>query len=180
MTNEIRYTKNICNLVSGGAGFLGSHLIDSLIKQKEKVICLDNYLSGQISNIEKWIGHPNFEIIKHDVTEPIELDKKIDSRETYFKNLAKQLLLLEDLYVKIDRAWKSIESASNQTQRKRSVTRFKKYESELAPIFKKCCLKLKVFEDFLTQIGPELKAITRNVNNLALLLKRRPKNLKTK
>ena len=96
------------------------------------------------------------------------LDKKIDSRETYFKNLAKQLLLLEGLYTKIDRAWKSIESASNQTQRKRSVTRFKKYESELAPIFKKCCLKLKVFEDFLTQIGPELKAITRNVNNLAL------------
>tara|TARA_B100001248_G_scaffold257279_1_gene239522 strand:+ start:435 stop:2471 length:2037 start_codon:yes stop_codon:yes gene_type:complete len=96
------------------------------------------------------------------------LDKKIDSRETYFKNLAKQLLLLESLYTKIDRAWKSIESASNQTQRKRSVTRFQKYESELAPIFKKCCLKLKVFEDFLTQVGPELKAITRNVNNLAL------------
>ena len=78
MNNEKKYTKNINNLVSGGAGFLGSHLIDTLIKQNEKVICLDNYLSGQISNIEKWINHPNFEIIKHDVTEPIELDKKIN------------------------------------------------------------------------------------------------------
>ena len=78
MNNEIKYSKNIINLVSGGAGFLGSHLIDVLIKKNEKVICLDNYLSGQISNIEKWLNHPNFEIIKHDVIEPIELDRKID------------------------------------------------------------------------------------------------------
>ncbi len=78
MNNEIKYPKNIINLVSGGAGFLGSHLIDVLIKKNEKVICLDNYLSGQISNIEKWLNHPNFEIIKHDVIEPIELDRKID------------------------------------------------------------------------------------------------------
>ena len=96
------------------------------------------------------------------------LDKKIDSRETYFKNLAKQLVILEDLQEKIDRSWKSIENAKNQTLMKRSQTRFKKYESELAPIFKKCCLKLKVFEDFLQQIGPELKSISRNVNNLEL------------
>ena len=77
MNNEIKYPKNIINLVSGGAGFLGSHLIDILIKRNEKVISLDNYLSGQISNIEKWLNHPNFEIIKHDVTEPINLDRKI-------------------------------------------------------------------------------------------------------
>ena len=99
------------------------------------------------------------------------LDKKIDSRETYFKNLAKQLIALEELYKKIDKSWKSIESASNDTQRKRATTRFKKHESELAPIFKKCCLKLKIFEDFLQQVGPELKAITRNVNNLELAKK---------
>jgi RNA polymerase primary sigma factor len=99
------------------------------------------------------------------------LDKKIDSRETYFKNLAKQLIALEELYKKIDKSWKSIESASNDTQRKRATTRFKKHESELAPIFKKCCLKLKIFEDFLQQVGPQLKAITRNVNNLELAKK---------
>ena len=99
------------------------------------------------------------------------LDKKIDSRETYFKNLAKQLVALEELYKKIDKSWKSIEASSNDTQRKRATTRFKKYESELGPIFKKCCLKLKIFEDFLQQVGPELKAITRNVNNLELAKK---------
>ena len=96
------------------------------------------------------------------------LDKKIDSREAYFRSLNKQVIALEDLNQKIKKAWISIESASNATQRKRSTTRFLKYESELAPIFKKCCLKLKVFEDFLNQTNPELKAIARNLHNLEL------------
>ena len=62
------------NLVSGGAGFLGSHLIDKLMENNEKVICLDNYFTGEKSNVEKWINHPNFEIIRHDVTESIQLE----------------------------------------------------------------------------------------------------------
>ncbi len=62
------------NLVSGGAGFLGSHLIDRLMKNNEKVICLDNYFTGEKLNLKKWINHPNFEIIRHDVTEPIQLE----------------------------------------------------------------------------------------------------------
>ena len=78
MNNEIKYSKNINNLVSGGAGFLGSHLIDALMKKNEKVICIDNYITGQISNIEKWENHPNFKKIKHDVTEPLELKTRID------------------------------------------------------------------------------------------------------
>ena len=53
-------------------------------------------------------------------------------------------------------------------KRKRSLTRFKNHEGELAPIFKKCCLKLKVFEDFLQEINPDLKAIARNLHNLEL------------
>ncbi len=96
------------------------------------------------------------------------LDKKIDSREAYFRSLNKQVIALEDLNQKIIKAWTSIENASDATQRKRSTTRFLKYESELAPIFKKCCLKLKVFEDFLSQTNPELKAISRNLHNLEL------------
>ena len=96
------------------------------------------------------------------------LDKKIDSREAYFRSLNKQVIALEDLNQKIKKAWISIENASDATQRKRSTTRFLKYESELAPIFKKCCLKLKVFEDFLNQTNPELKAIARNLHNLEL------------
>ena len=62
------------NLVTGGAGFLGSHLIDILMEKGEEVICLDNYFTGNKENIYKWIGHPNFELIRHDVTEPIILE----------------------------------------------------------------------------------------------------------
>ena len=96
------------------------------------------------------------------------LDKKIDSREAYFRSLNKQVIALEELDAKIKKAWISFEAAKNETQRKRSLTRFKNHEGELAPIFKKCCLKLKVFEDFLQQVNPDLKAIARNLHNLEL------------
>ena len=62
------------HLVTGGAGFLGSHLVDRLMQANEEVICLDNYFTGRKLNIQKWIGHPNFELIRHDVTEPIKLE----------------------------------------------------------------------------------------------------------
>ena len=62
------------NLVTGGAGFLGSHLIDNLIKKNEKVICLDNYYTGTSKNIEKWLNHPNFKLIEHDITDPIQIE----------------------------------------------------------------------------------------------------------
>ena len=69
--NKINKTRN---LVTGGAGFLGSHLIDKLMYLNEKVICLDNFFTGDKSNISQWINHPNFEVIRHDVTEPIQLE----------------------------------------------------------------------------------------------------------
>ncbi|MEK9631784.1 MAG: UDP-glucuronic acid decarboxylase family protein, partial [Synechococcus sp.] len=62
------------HLVTGGAGFLGSHLIDRLMEDGDEVICLDNYFTGRKSNIARWIGHPRFELIRHDVTEPIKLE----------------------------------------------------------------------------------------------------------
>ena len=62
------------NLVTGGAGFVGSHLIDRLMERGEEVICLDNYSTGRKSNIKQWIGHHNFELIRHDVTEPIRVE----------------------------------------------------------------------------------------------------------
>jgi UDP-glucuronate decarboxylase len=61
-------------LVTGGAGFLGSHLIDRLMEQGHEVICLDNYFTGAKRNILKWIGHPYFEMIRHDITEPIRIE----------------------------------------------------------------------------------------------------------
>ena len=64
----------IRNLVTGGAGFLGSHLVDRLMKSGEEVICLDNFFTGRRNNIAPWIGNHSFELIRHDVTEPIMLE----------------------------------------------------------------------------------------------------------
>jgi UDP-glucuronate decarboxylase len=62
------------NLITGGAGFLGSHLVDRLKQAGGEVICLDNYFTGRKENIRQWIGHPRFELIRHDVTDPILLE----------------------------------------------------------------------------------------------------------
>ena len=64
----------LINLVTGGAGFVGSHLTDRLMQAGEEVICLDNYFTGRKTNISKWIGNPRFELIRHDVTDPIQLE----------------------------------------------------------------------------------------------------------
>ena len=61
-------------LVTGGAGFVGSHLIDRLMKADHEVICLDNFYTGTKKNIQQWMNHPNFELIRHDITEPIRLE----------------------------------------------------------------------------------------------------------
>ena len=61
-------------LVTGGAGFIGSHLIDRLMAQGHEVICLDNFYTGHKRNILPWLGNPNFELIRHDITEPIRLE----------------------------------------------------------------------------------------------------------
>jgi UDP-glucuronate decarboxylase len=61
-------------LVTGGAGFIGSHLIDRLMEQGQEVICLDNFYTGARRNIIKWLGNPYFELIRHDITEPIRLE----------------------------------------------------------------------------------------------------------
>ena len=61
-------------LVTGGAGFIGSHLIDRLMEDGHEVLCLDNFYTGHKRNILKWLNHPNFELIRHDVTDPIRLE----------------------------------------------------------------------------------------------------------
>ena len=61
-------------LVTGGAGFLGSHLCERLLAQGHYVICLDNYFTGQKRNIVHLLGHTSFEVIRHDLVNPIFLE----------------------------------------------------------------------------------------------------------
>jgi UDP-glucuronate decarboxylase len=61
-------------LVTGGAGFLGSHLCERLLRDGHDVMCLDNFFSGKRSNIQHLQGHPGFEFIRHDIVEPILLE----------------------------------------------------------------------------------------------------------
>jgi len=56
--------------VTGGAGFLGSHLIDSLLDKEEDVICIDNFFSGNKDNIRHLSSHPYFELVRHDIIHP--------------------------------------------------------------------------------------------------------------
>eukprot|EP00005_Dracoamoeba_jomungandri_P006983 CAMPEP_0174271960 /NCGR_PEP_ID=MMETSP0439-20130205/49584_1 /TAXON_ID=0 /ORGANISM="Stereomyxa ramosa, Strain Chinc5" /LENGTH=305 /DNA_ID=CAMNT_0015362257 /DNA_START=274 /DNA_END=1191 /DNA_ORIENTATION=- len=58
-------------MVTGGAGFVGSHLVDRLMLMGHQVLVIDNYFTGKKWNIQQWIGHPNFEVIRHDVVDHI-------------------------------------------------------------------------------------------------------------
>jgi UDP-glucuronate decarboxylase len=59
------------SLISGGAGFLGSHLCDALIKKDHEVLCIDNFFTGNKDNVSHLINHPKFELMRHDVTFPL-------------------------------------------------------------------------------------------------------------
>ena len=61
-------------LVTGGAGFLGSHLCDRLINDGHEVICVDNFFTGDKQNVQHLIGHPRFELMRHDVTFPLYIE----------------------------------------------------------------------------------------------------------
>jgi len=64
-------------LVTGGAGFVGSHLVDRLMLLGHDVTVVDNFFTGSKTTVSHWIGHPNFELVRHDVVEPfmIECDR---------------------------------------------------------------------------------------------------------
>jgi len=61
-------------LVTGGAGFIGSHLCELLVKANHEVICLDNYFTGSKKNVYPLLGRPGFEVIRHDIINPIDLE----------------------------------------------------------------------------------------------------------
>ena len=66
-------------LVAGGAGFIGSHLCEELLKKNYRVICVDNLLTGSKKNIADLESNPNFSFISHDITQKVPLDEKLDA-----------------------------------------------------------------------------------------------------
>lgn len=57
--------------VAGGAGFIGSHLCERLLAEGERVVCIDNLVTGRLENVASFAGHPGFEFVRHDVVEPL-------------------------------------------------------------------------------------------------------------
>lgn len=72
MVSQAKSSKRI--LITGGAGFLGSHLCERLLEQEHDIICLDNFFTGSKENILHLLQHPRFELIRHDITNPIYLE----------------------------------------------------------------------------------------------------------
>ena len=96
------------------------------------------------------------------------LDKRIDSRENYFKGLPEWIEKAKGLEVKLDRAWIDSFDGSSPANCKRARTRFKKYLGELKPIHKKFCFKLKVFEEFLRDLEPVVREAEELVESLEI------------
>lgn len=61
-------------LVTGGAGFVGSHLVDRLMLAGHEVTVVDNFFTGRKRNVEHWVGHENFELVHHDIVRPLYLE----------------------------------------------------------------------------------------------------------
>jgi len=74
MTNYRRERINRTILVTGGAGFLGSHLCERLLTEGHDVVCVDNFFTGSKHNIEHLIGHKRFEVLRHDITFPLYIE----------------------------------------------------------------------------------------------------------
>ena len=77
MLDRFDLTKKVV-LITGGAGFLGSHLSDLFLAEGHDIICMDNFLTGRPENIAHLIGNPNFQFIHYDVTNYIHVDGPLD------------------------------------------------------------------------------------------------------
>jgi RNA polymerase primary sigma factor len=103
------------------------------------------------------------------------LDKKVESREAYFRSLPKNVELLEKAIRKCDEAWQEFQDARGEENRKKALAKFKRHEKGLSEIFPKLFLKLKVFEDYLEQLKPVITEMNRCLDQLELAKRPRTK-----
>ena len=142
------------NLVTGGAGFIGSNLIEELLSKKEEVLCIDNLSTGKKINIEKWFSNKNFQLISHDITRPIDIrvDKvwhlacpaspknyKKDPIQTSKTNFLGTLNALE--IAKKNKAPMIFTSSSEIYGNSDSYPQSENYFGNVNPISKKSCYK---------------------------------------
>ena len=92
------------SLVTGGAGFLGSHLCERLVKQGEEVICLDNFFTGRRKNIAHLLDYKNFEVDLKDPSGDLDTDDLMNKAKTFFRKNG--LLLNWREFEKLDKAQK--------------------------------------------------------------------------
>lgn len=102
-------------LVTGGAGFVGSHLVDRLMLLGHDVTVLDNFFTGSKTTVNHWVGHPNFELVRHDVVEPfmIECDRKLTMISPSFM-IYPPSLILRNLPPRVSRVTSSLSNRRGQ------------------------------------------------------------------
>jgi RNA polymerase primary sigma factor len=129
---------------------------------------LDNLFAIGISNAFQ-INLAKRLLSRQERFDQVVLDKRIDSREAYFRNLEKWLAEAEKIEERLEKAWSDAhKAASSESTRKRSMTRFRKYLAELKPIHRKFCFKLKVFEDYLRELEPEITRLNSDLADLEM------------
>src|SRR5438477_5772952 len=66
-------------VITGGAGFVGSHLCDRFLAEGHEVVCLDNFITGSAANVEHLHGNAGFTLVKHDISQPVAIEGKVDN-----------------------------------------------------------------------------------------------------
>ena len=98
--NKIKIDKAV---VTGGAGFIGSHIIKKLLEMDSKVICIDNMISGSFDNIQPFIDNPNFKLVTASITNYPSIEQEFENVDVVFHQAAsKATVCLRDPYTDIE------------------------------------------------------------------------------
>lgn len=107
------------------------------------------------------------------------IDKKIDNREQYFTQLPDSYEKAVKLFTKINNAWTAYKATKDEATQKKSLAAYEKLQSQLKPIFKNFCFKLKVFEEYLDTLLPDVQEIEENLDQILIAEKSNSKRAKS-